>query len=204
MLEKLLELDRSVFLAINGFESGVIDSIMLFFSDKFVWIPLYALVVFLLYKNLGWKKATIAVLAVLLTFGLCDQFSVLIKNLVERPRPGNEPTLEGMVKLLEGKGGLYGFVSSHAANVFGFAVVTAGILKKKLYTWLIYAWAAIVSFSRITVGKHYPLDVICGAILGALIGLLILLLFRLIIKTFFKESGTQKPHKVNSEKPCAA
>ena len=191
MIESLIETDHSVFLAINGIHSNLLDHIMIFFSHRWVWTPLYAFVIYLLYRKLGWKKTLIAVVAVILTFTLCDQISVFIKNWVQRPRPEHEPLLEGMVKLLESKGGQYGFVSSHAANVFGFAVTTAAILKNKtqpsislIYTPLIYTWAALVSFSRIVVGKHYPLDIICGAILGILIGLLLLMIYRLITNKF--------------------
>lgn len=169
MFEKLIEIDQSVFLTINNFKSGVLDWIMIFFSDKFVWIPLYLAVLYLLYIKLGLKKAIIALLAIIITFTLCDQISVLIKNYIQRPRPGFEPALTGMVRVLEGGKSLYGFVSSHAANVFGFAVVTSGLLKIKRYKSFIFIWAIMVSLSRITVGKHYPLDIIFGAMLGVII-----------------------------------
>lgn len=104
----------------------------------------------------------------------CDQTaSHLIKNLVLRLRPSHEPALVGLIHLSKaGPGGLYGFVSSHAANALGLATFLAMTLDNR-FKWLkywLFLWAALVCYSRIYNGVHYPGDVLGGAILGTLIG----------------------------------
>jgi undecaprenyl-diphosphatase len=105
---------------------------------------------------------------------LCDQTaSHLIKNAVMRLRPSHEPALVGMVHLSKaGAGGIYGFVSSHAANAFGFATFLNFTLDKrfKLLKYWLFIWAVLVSYSRIYNGVHYPGDVLVAALLGTAIG----------------------------------
>jgi undecaprenyl-diphosphatase len=111
-----------------------------------------------------------------ITITLCDQTtSHLIKNLVQRLRPSHEPTLEGLIYISKaGPGGLYGFVSSHAANCFGLATfiyLTFDNQFKPLKYWLI-VWAVLVSYSRIYNGVHYPGDVLVGGLIGITFGFL--------------------------------
>jgi undecaprenyl-diphosphatase len=134
----------------------------------------------LLIWKLGWKKGLMVVAAAVLTFGFCDQFSNLIKHAVGRIRPLHDEFMKaGGLHVLE-RGGGYSFFSAHAANAFGLACSTFTGLKKcldqkpkwlKAYgTWMFF-WAAMVSISRIFVGKHYLGDVIVGSIVGAAAGI---------------------------------
>ena len=174
MLDKILDVDRSLFLFINGAHTGWLDVIMKGFSASYTWIPLYVFLLYLLFHRLQWKRALFAIGAVLLCFLLTDRTSVMLfKDVFCRLRPSHEPTLEGMVHLLEGRGGLYGFVSSHAANLFGLSILCSFILRKRWLNWMLFILVAIMGYSRIYVGKHYPLDVVCGALLGIFIGWLI-------------------------------
>ena len=185
MLDKLLELDRALFLFINGAHTPWLDPIMTGLSASYTWIPLYILLLFLFIKNLSWRHVLFAVGAALLCFFLTDRTSVvLFKDVFCRLRPSHEPTLDGIIHLLEGQGGLYGFVSSHAANLFGLATLSSLILRKKWLNWLLFIIVSMVGYSRIYVGKHYPLDVICGALLGIFIGWLIYKLYRYLCSLF--------------------
>ena len=193
-MEHILSLDTSLLLAINGWHSPIADKIMLFFSAIPVWIPLYVIVAALLFcprwqtlkseRIPVWMTALFCIIAIAICFGFCDQASSFIKESVQRFRPGHEPALEGLVRLLEGKGGNYGFVSGHAANSFGFATITSLIFRKKPYTAAIFCWAAIVSYSRIYLAKHYPLDVICGAILGVAVAISIYLFLKYLLHRY--------------------
>lgn len=193
-MEHIIGLDTSLLLAINGWNSPIADKIMLFFSAIPVWIPLYVIVAALMFwprwqtlkseRIPVWMTALFCIIAIAICFGFCDQASSFIKESVQRFRPGHEPSLEGLVRLLEGKGGNYGFVSGHAANSFGFATITSLIFRKKPYTAAIFCWAAIVSYSRIYLAKHYPLDVICGAILGVAIAISIYLLLKYLLHRY--------------------
>ena len=185
MLNYLLDLDRLLFLFINGAHTSWLDPVMKGLSASYTWIPLYMLLLFLFFRNLSWKHALLAIGAALLCFLLTDRSSVMLfKDVFCRLRPSHEPSLEGMVHLLEGRGGLYGFVSSHAANLFGLATLCSLILRRRWLNWVLFILVASVGYSRIYVGKHYPLDVLCGAMWGILIGWLVYKLYTYLCSSF--------------------
>ena len=131
--QKVHQFDQHLTLVVNSWTSSVSDPIWVFFSDKLVWIPMYAGIIALLFWKLGWKKALVVIAAVLMTFGFCDQFSNLIKNAVCRIRPLNDEFMVANgLHILEWGGG-YGFFSAHAANALGLAFCSFIGLK----TWLI-------------------------------------------------------------------
>lgn len=178
--QEVHQLDQQLTLTINSWHSAFTDPIWAFFSNKVVWIPMYAAIVALLIWKLGWKKGLMVVAAAVLTFGFCDQFSNLIKHAVGRIRPLHDEFMKaGGLHVLE-RGGGYSFFSAHAANAFGLACSTFTGLKKcldlkpkwlKAYGIWMFFWAAMVSISRIFVGKHYLGDVIVGSIVGAAAGI---------------------------------
>lgn len=198
MIFTLDNLDRAATLAVNGLHCGFTDGLWRFCSLKAVWIPLYLLIAWLLLRRLGWKKGLAAILAIGLTVLCCDQLAGLVKHLVARPRPcHNEAMLAAGLRLLEGAGGQFGFFSGHAANAFGIAACSAGLLatdknhRYGWYRWCIYIWAALVGLSRIFVGKHYLGDVLVGAAAGLLIGWAIARLAKIIIdKVLSSPSGS--------------
>ncbi len=181
MLDQLIRIDQSLFLYLNGLHCSWLDPLMVFITGNFSWIPLYLSIIFFLFWKRDWRWGLLALLAIIATFALTDQLGVhLFKNTIQRLRPCYEPALEGLVRSLEGCGGRYGFVSNHATNTFGLAMMTSLLFQKKWYSWGIFSWAAIVSYSRIYVGKHYPLDIICGALFGMLVGWCIWKIYSLI------------------------
>jgi undecaprenyl-diphosphatase len=140
-------------------------------SGILIWVPLYLAI--LIWIGLIYRRKFIVILIfIILAATLADQMSVhFFKNVFHRLRPCHEPSLEGLIHLVDGKcGGLYGFVSSHATNSFNVALLSLLFIRKRLYTVAIILWAIVVGYSRIYLGVHYPGDVICGSILGALIG----------------------------------
>lgn len=163
-------LDQQFFLFLNSLNSPFWDTVMFAISGKLIWLPLYLFI--LIFLGIKYKrKFLIILLFIILAATLADQGSVLIKNLVERLRPCHEPSLEGLVHMVNGEcGGLYSFVSSHATNSFNVAVLSMLFIKKRWFTISIIIWATIVGYSRIYLGVHYPGDVICGSILGTFIG----------------------------------
>lgn len=183
--------DQQLTLAINSWDSAITDPIWQFFSDKFVWAPMYAAIIAFAIWRLGWKKGLLVVAAALLTFGFCDQFSNLIKAAVGRIRPlHDEFMLSHGLHVLETGGG-YSFFSAHAANAFGLACSTyTGLradvrLKYRGYAGWMFFWASMVSISRIFVGKHYLGDVLVGMMVGAAAGLAFGYLARWIISKYF-------------------
>ena len=163
-------IDQQLFLFINSLNSPFFDQVMHAISGKLIWVPLYvAILVFLgdKYK----RKFFIIIIFIILAATLADQTSVLVKNIFLRLRPCHEPSLKGLVHLVNGEcGGMYGFVSSHATNSFNVALLSLLFIKKRWYSISIIAWALVVGYSRIYLGVHYPGDVLCGSFLGAFIG----------------------------------
>jgi undecaprenyl-diphosphatase len=181
----LEQLDQRLFLFLNSLNNTFFDGLMYAISGKIIWAPLYLAILIWLgirYRNRFPLILGFIALAVLLS----DQVSVqLFKNVFHRLRPCHEPALEGLVHLVRGEcGGLYGFVSSHATNSFNVALISLLFIQKRWYTISILTWAALIGYSRIYLGVHYPGDVICGSILGALIGWSVFKLWQLADKKF--------------------
>ena len=196
MLETLKLWDTNLLLLINGMNTHFFDGFMFTVSDKIVWIPLYISILFVLIKC--WKKEAIwLVIALILCIVISDQISSgLIKHLVQRPRPTHCEDLKGLVHIVNGySGGNYGFVSSHASNVFGFALLSSLIFRRNIYTYFIFAWAVITAYSRIYLGVHYPLDVLGGAIVGVLVAIGC---YRVILR--LRPSLLHQDYKVNIER----
>lgn len=180
MIEQLKSLDTNLFLFLNGKHNAFFDVVMYWASDMLFWFPFYAALAVIIVKY--YRKQSIVIfisIAVLIT--LSDQTaSHLIKNTVQRLRPSHEPALQGLVHLSKaGPGGQYGFVSSHAANVFALTAFLFLLLPQK-FNWLkytLFSWAVLVSYSRIYNGVHYPADVIVAALLGITLAWLISLIY---------------------------
>ncbi|MDD4141188.1 MAG: phosphatase PAP2 family protein [Bacteroidales bacterium] len=186
-MEWIKDIDTNIFLFINGLFSPTGDFVFSWMSTTVIWIPLYLFLIFLLAKKHK-KNFWIIALGIAALIATTDIVSAhILKPLVMRPRPCHEPTLAGLVHIVGNKcGGQYGFVSSHATNIFGIATFCHLALRTYYkYTWLLFIWAAVIGYSRIYLGVHYPLDVLCGAILGIGIAIGIWQLI-LIIKLKYK------------------
>lgn len=172
----MIEFDQWLFLILNGIHHPFMDGVMQVISDKLTWIPLYLFLLIVIVREWGVKSIYI-LLSVAIVAALSDQLSVhLFKNVFQRLRPCHDPDIKSLVHIVDGYcGGQYGFVSSHAANVFALAVFVGNLLTKKHRLWLnsLLIWAAIVSYSRVYLGVHYPLDIICGALLGSVLAYLV-------------------------------
>lgn len=165
--------DTDLFLFLNGLHADCLDGFMVFVSQNASSIVFFLIFMILAAFKYG-KKSLWILLGLVIVVLLADQISAhLIKPLVQRPRPCHNPDISEFVHLPSGRcGGAYGFVSSHAANCFACAVFLGRILKPHVrwVKWPLYVWAAVVSYSRIYLGVHYPLDIVCGTALGILIG----------------------------------
>jgi undecaprenyl-diphosphatase len=160
-------------------------------SDKEFWYPFYGILILIMVWRYKWN-AIITLLFIALLITLSDQISVKgFKEVFERWRPTHNPEIRDIVHTVKGyRGGDYGFVSSHAANTFAMAFFTTKLFRNRYYGWFIFIWAAVVSYSRIYLGVHYPLDIIGGALLGILLGFVIFKLYlyvgnKYLKKTFF-------------------
>jgi undecaprenyl-diphosphatase len=183
MPDKLIHLDQQLFELINQSGNAFWDPIMLALSSKWIWIPVFLLIIWLTAKN-NKKKGLYTFLVLLLTITLTDQLSAqLIKEVVQRLRPCHDPDMIQSVRLVADHcGGQFGFVSSHASNAFGIAIFSILTIRKIGYSMFILSWALLVSYSRIYLGVHYPGDILGGILLGLIIGFLTFVLLSEILK----------------------
>ncbi len=186
MLERLEALDRAAFLALNGLHAPWADLVMLAVSEPVFWVPLYLFFLFVVQQRYGWRQLAWAVPVIALMVLFSDKGSVVFfKENVQRLRPCHEPLLQGLVHLVrDGCGGRYGFVSSHASNHFAIAAFMAGVLhgSPRWATLALFLWAALIAYSRVYLGVHYPGDVLVGGLYGALVGVLFALLFARVVQ----------------------
>ncbi|MFW5820527.1 MAG: phosphatase PAP2 family protein [Bacteroidota bacterium] len=190
MLELLQEIDKTILLAVNSWNSPFCDSIMWWISGKFTWWPFYlALMIFIFWKK-KWRVGLFIVFGIILIITLSDQTSVhFFKEVFERPRPSHHPELTSQLHYVNNyKGGKYGFISSHASNSFAVATFLLLVFRKKWFTFILLFWAALVSYSRMYLGVHYFFDVLAGALWGALIGFIIYKLYLIPVRKLQQRS----------------
>ena len=161
-------------------------------SGKLTWIPFYILLIVLYTRKTSLAKGGLFFLCALVVLAISDQVSVkLFKEVFERYRPSHHALLTDNLHFhtYENgevyKGGMYGFVSSHAANFFAictFAFLTLRQYYSKIFI-PIFSCAVLIGFSRIYLGVHYLSDVFVGGVLGILIGIIVYrFLFIVIIR----------------------
>ena len=197
MIEYLIELDKTIFLYFNSFHTLYLDQIFWIMTGKIIWIPLILSLLYVFFKQ-GWRESVLIVLMLGLTVLLCDQISSgICKPLFERFRPTHDPEFSQYVTTVNGYlGGMYGFISSHAANTFGVAMFLILIFKRRLFSISIIVWALLSSYSRLYLGVHYPGDILCGALVGLAIGYIIYRIYQnLHFKIFCKVPVPYKKDK---------
>ncbi len=186
MIEKLLDFDTELFLYLNTLGSTPWDNLWLIITDKLTFIPLYAILLFMLYKKYGLKSLVVFVIVVALMITFTDQITNVFKRGFQRPRPCGEDNLIDQMRFIAVRCGKYGFFSGHSSNSMA-AAVFAGLMLKQYYKYLIFIllfWSAVVAYSRIYVGVHYPLDIVCGLTFGAISGFLFYKLAKYLLKRF--------------------
>jgi undecaprenyl-diphosphatase len=173
MIEQLLTYDTELFLYLNNLGSESWDRFWRFVTEKWSSIPLYLLLLFLIYREFGLKATVVVVLSAAVMITATDQLANLFKYvLFKRPRPCRVEELKPVMRFVADGCGRYGYFSAHAASSMAAAVFLGLLLRHRYYylPFLLLLWAVATAYSRIYLGVHYPLDIITGMFFGALIG----------------------------------
>ncbi|MGN0224191.1 MAG: phosphatase PAP2 family protein [Muribaculaceae bacterium] len=173
MIDSLSALDSQLTVAVNALHSPYFDQFMFLFSNKWIWVPMYATILIILYKRYSWKAALLFLVAIALTITITDQLCAsIIRPLFERMRPANpDEPLSQVIHVVNGyRGGPYGFPSCHAANSFALATFLALMRRRWLFGAVVFLWAALNAYSRLYLGVHFAGDLIVGAIIGSIVG----------------------------------
>jgi undecaprenyl-diphosphatase len=186
--------DRNLLLLINSNHNEFLDSIMWQASRTWIWLPFYLFIVILIIYYSRWQAVPLLFLIVVL-ISFSDQLaSGLFKPLFHRLRPSHEPGLENLLHLVNSyRGGMYGFISSHACNVFALAFYLFFTFdsKVKWLKYILFPWAFLVSYSRVYLGVHYPTDILVAAILSLPIAYMVSRIHFYILNKYMKSPSTE-------------
>lgn len=190
MIDYLVDVDKTALLAVNGMYSVFQDAFWWMVSAKWSSLLLVLALLWILMRQ-NRRHALLVLLMVAVAVLAADQVSSgLIKHLVERLRPTHDPSLENAVHVINGyRGGMYGFVSSHAANFFAIATLVTLIMRRGLVAAALYGWGLVQCYSRIYLGVHYPGDILGGMIVGLLAGWLVWCLMRWVQRRWLLPAG---------------
>lgn len=191
MIDWLNNIDTETFLSLNSFRWNFADTFFVLFSGKWIWIPMYASILYVLFRDFGWKQAILMAVCVAAAITLADQIgNSVMRPFFERPRPANEDSpIADLAIYVEGHkpGGHYGFPSCHAANTFALASLISLWIRRRALTVFLFLWALITCYSRIYLAAHYPGDLFVGALLGIAISILLYYLSILIGNKILKD-----------------
>ena len=187
-MEEIILEDKQAMIFLNNLGSSTFDPFWILVSEKWFWIPLYVIFLYFLYKNFNKKSLFYILLFVALGITASDQIANIFKFGFERLRPCHDPSLEGLLREVK-CGGKFGFYSAHSSNSFFVATYLTILLGKKIkqLPYFLFVWAAIVAYSRVYLGMHFPGDIIIGAIMGILLALF----FGTLAKKVIKKSEVQ-------------
>ncbi len=185
--------DTGMFLWINGWHTDYMDNFMEFYTHKFIWLPLYLSLVYVVFRNFQWKATLVWLLVVILLLVINDQLCAsVLRHEVARMRPSNlDNPISSFVHVVDGyRGGRYGFPSAHAANSCGLAFYVMYVFRRTLLSITMLLWAMMMCYTRIYLGVHYVGDLFVGMMLGLVNATIIYCLFKRFM-----------PHVVESFRP---
>ena len=185
MFEKLLSLDTELFVYLNSLGSPAYDGLWLFITKQSNWIPLFLLLLYVIFKKLGGKQTLYLLLFVALLVTFTDQMTNVVKNNVQRLRPCNNVEIASYIRIVK-MSNAFSFFSGHAANSMAVATFIYFTLRSYFkYFSLIFLWPFIFAYSRIYLGLHYPVDILTGYLFGFIFGFLMFKLYKTAQKKYF-------------------
>lgn len=195
-IQQFIDYDQELLLKINGSNSLFWDGFMWIATNMMTWMPLAVVLLYIIFKNNKIKETFLIIGLMLLVILLTDQISSgFCKPFFARFRPTQDPELMYQIDIVNGyRGGIYGFVSSHAANTFGIAIFLSLIIRSWSLGIMLFIWACINSYSRMYLGVHYPGDIFFGTLIGVSIGTLFYLLYK-----YLQMKLMDSPHYISNQ-----
>ena len=186
MIEQIVQWDKELLVALNGSSSLFLDGLMMTITETTTWIPLFICLLYAVVRNNTWRSSLFIIIMVALLVTLADQFSSgFCKPYFHRLRPSQSPDLAAVIDLVNDyRGGLYGFISSHASNTFSVSVFFMLLFRSKKVSMILPIWPCLASYSRMYLGVHYPLDIAAGTLWGILCGVMVYGLYRWLARRF--------------------
>ncbi len=197
----MYDFDHQLFLDLNFDGGPCMDRLMLTVSGTAMWLPLYALILWLVWRRSGWRGVIVFTVLMIAALALADMVSGMFKSngvlggllpgFEPRWRPMFTPSLDGLeiapdsLRALrmagtpgdwtvhvpvEAVSGRYGTVSAHAATIVALTVLSAAAIRRQWFTALMLFCTVLICYSRIYLGKHFPMDLVWGTLVGAALG----------------------------------
>lgn len=191
-IQTFLANDRLVLSWFNGSNSVFLDGWMSALTSGFTWLALYASLFYLVIKNnetMG--QIMLVVGCALACVGLADIMAdVIVKPLVERWRPSNDPIFKYDVSVVDGyRGTSYGFFSAHAANTFSLALFFCMLVRSRVLSVALVLWSFVNCYTRMYLGLHYPSDIVCGLLWGSVCAIGVYYFYLRVSRRMFGEDN---------------
>lgn len=181
--------DYPLFEMLNFDGGATLDSLMSAISGIVMWIPLYLLILYMVWQRWSWRGVVALILAVALALGLADLLAGIFKH--SGPLKNLWPDFPARLRPMFSEGlsdvnipstnhGRYGTVSAHAATIVSLSIISAYAIHRRWFSWLIAVVAIAICYSRIYLACHFPQDILLGAALGVVTATLGILIFRAI------------------------
>lgn len=181
--------DYPLFEVLNFDGGATLDSLMSAISGIVMWIPLYLLILYMVWRRWSWRGVVALILAVALAIGLADLLAGIFKH--SGPLKNLWPDFPARLRPMFSEGlsdvnipstnhGRYGTVSAHAATIVSLSIISAYAIHRRWFSWLIAVVAIAICYSRIYLACHFPQDILLGAALGVVTATLGILVFRAI------------------------
>ena len=182
--QRISDIDRELLYFFNGSDSLFFDSLISTLTNGWVWLPLYAGLLYLVVKNNNAQQAMLTVGAVVVCLLLSEGLDEgIVKPFVARPRPLNDPVYGHLVDTVPGVAAAdYSFFSAHASNTFSIAVFFSFLIRKRVFSLLMLGWSLFNGYTRLYLGMHYPFDVLTGLAWGAVVGSMVYGLYYIFYK----------------------